>query len=163
MDGRRQDAPRAGLAILGSGQARARGYIAAREIFRVASNHGNGFGNGGCGVTDPRPEGRGFFPRPRWPENFRAAFRPGFLAENPMSTKDPDEYIIKRLRAENATLRAALEPFAKIKPSSFFSKDGRENEPYSASLTTNKYDVDFTGRDLAAAREALKPKSGSSV
>ena len=68
---------------------------------------------------------------------------------------------ITRLRADNAVLREALGPFAKIEPSSFFPADGSEEEGYVVILDAKDEDVgisgisDFTGLDLHRARAAL--------
>jgi len=60
------------------------------------------------------------------------------------------------LRVELAAARAALEPFARIAPSSFFSEDGSDGEGYAAILSNGSpHSTEFTGADLAAARKAL--------
>jgi hypothetical protein len=63
----------------------------------------------------------------------------------------------EKLTAERDALRAALKPFAAIKPSSFFAEDGSENERYDVILTRDYSGQDhaFTGVDLARARAAL--------
>jgi hypothetical protein len=58
-------------------------------------------------------------------------------------------------------LTKALEPFAKIKPSSFYPDDGSEAEGYLVLLQgTYSNPVSFTGADLALARAALHPQQG---
>ena len=53
-------------------------------------------------------------------------------------------------------MREALEPFAKIVPSSFYPADGSEGEKYWVLLhTSDAGHSDFTGADLARARAAL--------
>lgn len=55
-----------------------------------------------------------------------------------------------------AKLRAALKPFAAIKPSSLYPTDGSEMEGYRIYLTGGKGPTEFTGLDLAVAREAYE-------
>ena len=50
-------------------------------------------------------------------------------------------------------LREALEPFARLTPSSLYPADGSEAEAYVVVLATLQ-PVDFTGADLARARAA---------
>lgn len=54
-------------------------------------------------------------------------------------------------------MRGALEPFAKIVPSSLYPADGSEAEEYVVILQTDRkwQSADFTGADLARARQAL--------
>lgn len=62
-----------------------------------------------------------------------------------------------RLRDElRSALEAAdaLEPFAKITPSSFYPEDGSEAEHYRVVLCDGSQAHDFTGADLARARAA---------
>ena len=68
---------------------------------------------------------------------------------------------IERLAAENAAMREALEPFARILPSSFYASDGSEGENYFAVLHDNsRHDQpDFSGADLSRARTALEGAS----
>ena len=68
---------------------------------------------------------------------------------------------IERLAAENAAMREALEPFARILPSSFYASDGSEGENYFAVLHDNsRHDQpDFSGADLSRARTALQGAS----
>lgn len=61
--------------------------------------------------------------------------------------------------AQLAEARKALEPFAKIKPSTACAEDGSEAEPYRVFLAARD-DFDFTGADLAAARRALEAQEG---
>jgi hypothetical protein len=65
----------------------------------------------------------------------------------------------KKLRARVKELEAALRPFAAIKPSTFHAPDGSEGEGYAAHLMQFSDKVEFTGRDLAKAREAMKDRS----
>lgn len=67
---------------------------------------------------------------------------------------------ITRLRSDNQKLREALEPFAKVTPSSLFPDDGSEAEEYWLLCGTKEDSgisngPDFTGADLARARAAL--------
>ena len=62
---------------------------------------------------------------------------------------------IADLERQLAEARKALEPFAKIKPSTACAEDGSEAEPYRVFLAARD-DFDFTGADLAAARRALE-------
>ena len=67
---------------------------------------------------------------------------------------DPDT-ILSLLAALEARTKA-LEPFAKIEPSSFYPADGSEGEKYWVLLhTSSDGHFDFTGADLARARAAL--------
>jgi hypothetical protein len=64
---------------------------------------------------------------------------------------------IEALVAENEAMRRALEPFAKITPSSLYPADGSEAEEYMVLLRSGWGNpVAFTGVDLARARAALK-------
>lgn len=64
---------------------------------------------------------------------------------------------------ECVRLREALEPFAKVAPSSLYAKDGSDGETYCAILrdkfTGNR--ADFSGADLARAREVYALSSGT--
>jgi len=68
---------------------------------------------------------------------------------------------IERLAAENAAMREALDPFARIIPSSFYASDGSEGENYFVVLHDNsRHDQpDFSGADLSRARTALEGAS----
>ena len=68
---------------------------------------------------------------------------------------------IERLAAENAAMREALDPFARIIPSSFYASDGSEGENYFVVLHDNsRHDQpDFSGADLSRARTALQGAS----
>jgi uncharacterized protein YjbI with pentapeptide repeats len=56
-----------------------------------------------------------------------------------------------------AALREALEPFAKLAASNFWSADGSEGDLYEAFLFDGPAEkADFSGADLARARAALK-------
>lgn len=72
---------------------------------------------------------------------------------------------ITHLRSQLHKLREALEPFAKIEPSSFYSSDGSEEEGYTVILDAKAEDVgissgpDFTGADLARARTVIQQTS----
>jgi hypothetical protein len=59
---------------------------------------------------------------------------------------------LTRLRAENARLREAVRPFARIRPSSLYAEDGSDGDRYSVELA-DRYD--FTGADLARARAEM--------
>jgi hypothetical protein len=61
------------------------------------------------------------------------------------------------LEAEILRLRAALRPFANIKPSTLYPDDGSEEETYGVILDCKSIKPDFTGADLARARAALAP------
>ena len=68
-----------------------------------------------------------------------------------------------KLRVELlAVLEAAdaLEPFAKIAPSSLYAEDGSEAERYCVVLSDGSQAHDFTGADLARAR-AVRTKAAS--
>lgn len=58
-----------------------------------------------------------------------------------------------RLTEENARLREALAPFARIVPSSFYGDP--DNERYSVFLSKNGHASDFSRADLLRARAAL--------
>jgi hypothetical protein len=81
---------------------------------------------------------------------------PDFLADLPEIT---------HLRSQLQKLREALEPFAKIEPSSFYPSDGSEEEGYTVIPDGKAEDVgissgpDFTGADLARARAVLQETS----
>lgn len=60
---------------------------------------------------------------------------------------------IARLEAENAKLREALAPFARIMPSSFYSD--KDPESYRVVLAVSGGSRDFTRADLLRARAAL--------
>lgn len=73
---------------------------------------------------------------------------------------------IKALSARIEDLEKAASPFAAIKPSSFYAQDGSENEGYSVVLYSGivhrdwlSGNVDFTGKDLANLRAALKDRA----
>lgn len=62
-----------------------------------------------------------------------------------------------RYEARIKALESALRPFARIKPSTFYPEDGSEAEPYCVLIAPPKGNpVEFTGADLARARNALK-------
>jgi hypothetical protein len=69
-----------------------------------------------------------------------------------------------RTLAHLVRLRAAIRPFAAIKPSSLYPGDGSEQEEYII-LLRSPYDnhLAFTGLDLALAREAYEyiPPAGA--
>ena len=59
--------------------------------------------------------------------------------------------------ARIAALESALEPFAKIVPSSLYSPDVCENEEYVVTLKRDYGNpAEFTGADLARARATLR-------
>jgi hypothetical protein len=58
--------------------------------------------------------------------------------------------------AHLAKLRAALKPFAAVKPSFLYPEDGSEQEGYRIYLAGDKGPIEFTGLDLALAREAYE-------
>lgn len=65
---------------------------------------------------------------------------------------------LSALLDERDRMREALEPFARIAPSSFYDEDGSEAERYTVRLydnTRHEPPHDFTGADLARARAAL--------
>lgn len=68
-----------------------------------------------------------------------------------------------RTMAHLARLRAALRPFTNIKPSSLYPADGSEMEGYRIYLAGDKGPIEFTGLDLALAREAYEyiPPAGA--
>lgn len=82
-----------------------------------------------------------------------------------MSRTNPDEYNYPNSAYwaacdEISRLRNALAPFAQIKPSSLHPVDGSETEGYSVMLFEtdrlgHQLAPDFTGADLARAREVL--------
>lgn len=59
---------------------------------------------------------------------------------------------LEKAEAENARLREALRPFARIKPSSFYPQDGSEAEPYVVVLARPHERPDLYGTHLARAR-----------
>ncbi len=61
-----------------------------------------------------------------------------------------------RMMAHLAKLRGALKAFAHIKPSSLYPSDGSEQEGYRIYLAGDKGPIEFTGLDLALAREAYE-------
>jgi hypothetical protein len=67
------------------------------------------------------------------------------------------EYEVVRLCALLAEARAALAPFAAIKPSTLCAADGIDGEGYGAwRAETTMCHVDFTGIDLARARKFME-------
>jgi hypothetical protein len=72
------------------------------------------------------------------------------LAQNLLAERDA-------ARAEVERLRAALRPFANIRPSTLYPGDGSEKETYVVILDAKSVKSDFTGSDLARARAALAP------
>lgn len=63
----------------------------------------------------------------------------------------------KELLDERDRLRVAIEPFAKIKPSSLHPEDGSEAEKYAVILKGDHGNpAEFTGSDLRAARAAYE-------
>jgi hypothetical protein len=73
-------------------------------------------------------------------------------------------YQIGELRDRIKELEAALKPFAAIKPSSLYASDGSENEGYVIYVFSMRNDgMDFTGKDLARARVALKTEGGDNA
>ena len=87
------------------------------------------------------------------PDEYAISIHPDYLSGIPM---------VARLREENEKLRAALKPFAAIKPSSFYPPDGSEGEGYVTTLWEKIHALgnsnpkpDFTGADLVHARAVL--------
>lgn len=93
--------------------------------------------NGQCPCNDPCLSQGG---KPSWRPNDEQAME--FIAS---------------LRSRISDLEKALEPFAAIKPSSFYDEQGTENEHYTVMLTMNCESAapDFTGADLFRARTVL--------
>jgi hypothetical protein len=82
----------------------------------------------------------------------------------PRETTPDQSQEIARLQMVASVLAEALKPFAEIEPSSLYSDDGSEAEGYVALLrdsTRHLNRADFTGTDLARARQALAAALGA--
>jgi len=79
----------------------------------------------------------------------------------PINPDGPEAATLIESQAQQiATMREALKPFSAIKPSTFYPQDGSEAEPYLVILKGSSRDTpDFTGADLARARDAIRSLS----